>query len=321
MDTIFFDVILFLIGFFILIKGADIMIDGSVKFARLFKISEWLIGVVIVGIGTSLPELAISLNAALEQTTVGIGAIIGSNIFNMLVILGFSALVSPIIFKKAWISIDLPINIVSVIILISIVIIPTIFSSFYNITRFDSFILLSIFTVWMIFMVRRQDNDVVDSHKEIDDTVAWPISLVLIIIGLVGVIAGGEWVVDGAISVAEIAGVSKGLMGLTIVAIGTSVPEIAVSFRAIIKRRNSIAVGNIIGSNIFDMLGIIGFSALVAPLVIPSFLLVDLTFLLIASVAIYIFVIIRKDRFISRLQGLTLILFYFFYLIWIIIRG
>lgn len=312
---------LFLVGFFILIKGADIMITGSVRFARLFGMSEWLIGVVIVGIGTSLPELAISINAALEQTTVGIGTIIGSNIFNMLVILGFAAIVTPTVFKKTWIKYDLPINIISVAILIIIIVLPSISSSFYNITRFDSLIFLSLFVFWMIFMIRRKDDVAIDSHNEIDDVVAWPISLFLIIIGLIGVIVGGEWVVNGAINVAEMAGVSKGLIGLTIVAIGTSIPEITVSFRAIIKKRSGIAIGNIIGSNIFDILGILGISALFMPLVIPSFILVDLIFLLLTSIILYLFVSIGGKRTVSRIEGLILVLFYFLYLIWIIIRG
>lgn len=321
MNLIIIDIILFFIGFFVLIKGADLMIGGSVKLARFIGMSEWLIGVVIVGIGTSLPELAISLNSAIEQSTVGIGTIIGSNIFNMLIILGFAAFISPIILKPAWVKWDIPINILSTLTLIVIVLMPSVFSSVYTITRFDSLILLVLFVLWMFFMVHRKDDVIAESHEESDDKTAWPLSILLITLGLIGVVLGGEWVVNGAISVAEMAGVSKGLLGLTIVAIGTSIPEITVTFRALIKRRNGIAIGNIIGSNVFDILLILGLSALISPLLIPSFLVIDIFFLLFTATTLYVFIITNKNNTISRLQGLLLILFYFAYLIWVIIRG
>lgn len=314
-------IFLFIIGFFVLIKGADLVIKGATSFARFLRVSEWLIGVVIVGIGTSIPELSINVTAALEGTSIGVGTILGSNIFNMLGIMGILAFTSPIVMRSEWVRRDFPINI-GIIVLAGIVLFFPVFGGDYmGITRLEAVLLIVVFLVWMRFMARRKDDDVVQPHYEKSDEATWYISTLLIIVGLIGVFFGSNWVVSGAESIARLAGISEQLIALTVVALGTSVPEIAVSLRALMKGNTSIAVGNVLGSNIFDLIGIFGITGIIAAIPAPSEFVFDYLFLLITASVLVLFIFVGKRLSISRGQGLFLLLSYATYLLLIIMRG
>jgi len=319
MTSIIISIVLFVTGFFILIKGADFVIRGSVSIARFLHLSEWLIAVVIVGIGTSIPELSINITAALEGNSIGIGTILGSNIFNIFCILGILSLATPVVLKKSWTNYDLPLNIIIIAFTGAVLFLP-LTGVFDGIARGEAVLLFLLFLAWIVFMVKRKDDADAVQHQESSDTTAWYIALILIAVGLVGVFFGSEWIVHGAENLARLAGVSEVLIGLSIISIGTSIPEVTISLRAIIKKNTNIAVGNIIGSNIFDLLGILGIAGLIAPIAISTHLFFDFIFLFAGSIILYIYVR-RGTQTLSRKEGLTLVLFYLIYLILIGIRG
>lgn len=314
-------VLLFALGFFILIKGADFIIKGATTVARFLGVSQWLIGVVIVGIGTSLPELAINIQGAFDGNTIGVGTIIGSNLFNMLAILGVMAFATPLVFRESWIRIDMPINIFVIILSGLVLFFPVFGGTFFGITTAEAVLLFVVFIIWIYFMAKRKDDDIVQPHSEHADTAAWYISALLIIVGIGGVFLGSEWIVGGAERIALFAGISEGLISLTIVALGTSVPEIAVSLRALMKRNTTLAVGNVIGSNIFDLIGIFGITGIITAIPVSKELSFDYTYLLVASSLLFILMFLGKKKAISRGQGLFLFLTYVVYLLIIIIRG
>ena len=314
-------VFLFALGFFILIKGADFVIRGATSIARYLGVSEWLVGVVIVGIGTSLPELAINITSAWQGTSVGVGTILGSNIFNMLGIMGIIAFVSPITLRPEWIKIDLPINIGVIVASGAMLFLSVTGSDFMGVTRLEALALFVLFIIWMRFMARRKDDDVIQPHYEQSDTAAWYISALLIVAGLIGVFIGSGWIIDGAEKIARYAGISESLISLTIVALGTSVPEIAVSLRAIVKKNASIAVGNILGSNIFDLLGIFGIAGIIVPIEVLDIFVFDYLYLLVTATLIFTFMFIGKLYTVSRTQGLFLFLLYLAYILIITLRG
>ena len=208
--------ILFALGFFILIQGANILIRGASSIARIFKLSPWFIGVVIVGIGTSIPEFSINVASVFNGNTVGLATIIGSNIFNTLFILGISALIAPLVFKREWIISDLPINIGAVIVAALVILVPVFGeTALHGITRLEGALLVVLLLAWITFMLRRKSM----AHEGIDpDIFSWVVSLAFIAVGLIGVFIGGRWVVDGAGTIATLLGVSPALVGFTAVA-------------------------------------------------------------------------------------------------------
>jgi len=324
-------IILFFLGFLFLIKGADILINASSAVAKQFKISPWIIGLTVVGIGTSLPELVVALMANLKEASgVSFGVVIGSNIFNLLLILGLAAIINPIIFKKEWVYHDLPINF-SVILVVILLIIFNIggADNFLGISRLAGALLLLLFFAWFYFLIKRKK----DYHYE--ETVSsrvysWPKAFSMIVLGITGTIIGGEWVVNGSIFFAEILDLPKSIIGLTIISIGSSLPELFITIIAALKKQAGLAVGNIIGSNIFDFLAIIGIVALVKPMAFSSNLKIDLLIALFASFLILFFTFIGKHPFwekifgkkyiLNRWQGVVMILFYIFYLYSLILR-
>lgn len=310
---------LFFIGFYILIKGAKTLVNGAVSVVRIFNISNWFIGVVIVGIGTSIPELSVNIASVFNGNTIGLGAIIGSNTFNILFILGISAVFYPIAMKREWVMKDFILNIAAVLVAAIVIIFPLFGDNgFLGVTRQESVFLLALFIGWIWYMFRRNHNEEKNADYKIFSAFA---SFVMVVVGIVGVFVGGRWVVGGAETIAKLFNASPSLIGLTIVAIGTSLPELTVSVVALIKRKTGIAVGNIVGSNIFDFLGIIGMTALLRPVATFPSVQFDIFAALGSAFLLFALTFIGRKYILSRLEGLIFITGYILYLIFIIWRG
>lgn len=307
--------VLFIVGFVILITSARLLVKGAISIARILKISTWVIGIAIVGIGTSIPELAISISSTFAGNNVGLGAIIGGNTFNLLMILGLIAFFSPVYIRREWYK-DIFINIGAVLVSVIVILYPIFGSDFVGITKVEGGVLLALFFAWFIFMLKR---DVVE-----DDGVDYQIftsfaSSLMIVVGILGVFVGGRWVVSGAETIAFFFSVPPAIIGLTIVGIGTSLPELVVSLAALIKGQKGIAVGNIIGSNVFGFLGILGITGLVKPLLVLESIQSDAFIAVIVAVVVATLILfVGKRGVLSRVEGLCLILAYIAYLFFIL---
>lgn len=304
-------IFLFLVGFYILIKGANWLVGGASSLAVRLGVSNFVIGLVIVGIGTSIPEFATFFVGHLSgENEIALGTIIGSNTFNILFILGLSSLVVPLVFKPNWVKRDLLWNIIAVSVPLVLII-----SSDWLLTRWSGLFMLVLFAWWMIAVIKKP-NEEASGEKSLQ-VIALSVSAGLILAGLLGVILGGKWVVDGAVEIAKLAGVSERLIGLTIIGIGTSLPELSVTFMAALRRQPGIAIGNIIGSNIFDFLMILGVGAMFKPILFPLDIGVDMVITLLSAAALYGFMYIGERFILKRWQGLLLVIFYILYLAYI----
>lgn len=320
--------ILFVIGFIILIKGADLLVEGASSIGRRFRISDIVIGLTIVSFGTSLPELFVNLFASFSGSSqLALGNIFGSNIANILLILGIAAVICPLPITRNTYFSEIPFSLVATL-LVGFLANATLFEGFGStqptvlfLSRFDGFVLLFFFSLFMgyIYIVARQKKSI----HELEVVIEAPIkkSILLIVIGMFGLFFGGVWVVDGAIQIAHEFGISESLIGLTIVAIGTSLPELVTSVIAALRKNTDIAVGNAIGSNIFNLLWILGLSAVIKPLEFSVINNVDVMMIIFASTLLIIAVIIGRKPIISRWEGGYFIAAYVLYMIFLIYRG
>lgn len=311
----FLNLILFFVGFYILIKGANFLVDGASSFARKLNIPSLVIGLVIVGIGTSIPEFATTFIANLtDKPEIGIGTIIGSNIFNMLFILGVSSLFFPLALKQYWVDRDLIWNIMAIAIASFFIV-----SDGGTISRLEGLFLLIVFGIWLYLVIKKHKDE--KEEQAVWKTTTWPLAMVMIIAGFIGVILGGKWVVDGATIIARELHMSESFIGLTIVGIGTSLPELIVSFVAAYKKQIGIAFGNIIGSNIFDFLMILGVSALTKPIIVAPQFITDTIIVLLSAAFLYSSMFVREQYILKRWQGLAMIFLYILYFVYLIGRG
>lgn len=298
-----------LIGFLMLIKGADYFVEGTSSIAKRFHIPEMIIGLTIVAMGTSLPELSVSFISALNgQSDMSIANAIGSNIFNVLMILGVSAFIKTLPIKQS--------SIKDIFILISATTLLLILSYFgLSLVWFDGLIMLCLFAYFIRKMIKEsKDNN--------DNENSTPLSIirtiVYIVCGAIGIIYGGNLVVSGASTIAQAFGMSDNLIGLTVVALGTSLPEFVTSVMATKKGKLDIAIGNVIGSNIFNILFVLGLSSLFNVLTVSVVTLIDIFFsLFITSVLLYV---VCKFKKINKLNGIIFIILYISYMIFTIIR-
>ncbi len=310
------------IGFLLLIKGADYLIEGAVAIAKRFGLSELLIGLTIVAFGTSAPELAVSFQAALKGSGIALGNVLGSNIANIALILGAAALISPLKVSNSTMYYEIPF-----IIIISAASGAMFFGRNFTLGRSDGIVLLAFFVIFMmyIFSMARQDRagSQAVQIQEKKDTISFGRDIkwawIATIGGLVAVIIGGDLVVDAGSHIARSFGVSDMLIGVTIVAIGTSLPELVTSITAGRKGRNDLAVGNVIGSNIFNTLFILGASALASPLKADRPFMMDIAFNVGLSIALPL--LIMKRRVLSKFSGLLLVALYTVYLLLNTIAG
>ncbi len=314
--------ILFFAGFFILIKGADLLVDGSASIAKKLKISSIVIGLTIVAFGTSAPEFVVNIFASINgNTEIAIGNILGSNIANILLILGISAIVFPLVTKKNTVWKEIPLSLLAAILLG--VMANDIFIDgdlFSGLTRIDGIVFLAFFIIFLYYTFGI--SKVTGEADEIDiKKLSSGKSTIYIIAGFLGLVLGGKWIVDGAVSIAQFFNVSQSLIGLTIVAVGTSLPELATSVIAARKKQADIAIGNVVGSNIFNIFWILGFSALIRPLPFLASSNLDIIITILASAILFIIMFVGKKHIIERWQGFIMILIYFSYIAFLIIKG
>ena len=307
-------ILLILVGLVLLIKGADLLVDGSSAIAKKLRISEIVIGLTIVSIGTSMPELFVSTTSAIQGAAdISIGNIIGSNICNLLLILGISAVIHPVEFQKQtkWIENPMSIILTAIFLIIS--------NTNQEVGRIEGIILILLFIgflVYTIIMGRKSQDEVIleISLEEVKKINVFK-SIMLIILGIVALKIGGDLVVENAKLVATALNVSEKVIGLTIVAIGTSLPELVTSVTAAIKGDSDIAIGNIIGSNIFNMLLIIGVTSIIQPIPYNVTYNSQMIILFVGMSLMLIFPFIKPKDQLSRKNGLILVLLYIFYML------
>lgn len=308
------------IGATLVLVGADKLTDGAVGMASRFGISEMVVGLTIVAFGTSLPEFIVSLLACISNdvstTALSASNIVGSNLFNTLVIAGASAAISPIVISKATVQKDIPLCLMASVVLSCLALDTFVSSGNTNIlTRGDGIVLLYFFAVFMAYslsLAKQKETRITVSEMS-------PTHIALyFVLGLVALIGGGELFVEGSCGIARSAGVSEAVIGLTLVAGGTSLPELATSIVAARKGQSALAIGNVVGSNIFNIFYILGVCATVKPLVVTGLTIVDFA-ILTASVLLF-WLFSRSSYKLSRPEGWVMILAYALYLGWLIIK-
>ncbi|MDL4841160.1 calcium/sodium antiporter [Aquibacillus rhizosphaerae] len=315
--------ILLVIGFALLIKGADFFVDGASKIARLMNISPLLIGLTVVSFGTSAPEATVSITAAIEGTeSVAFSNVIGSNIFNISLAIGLTAFIFPLKVESTTIRKEIPFTLlttVALFILISDVFFQNHLSN--ALTRSDGIILLLFLLIFLnyIFEVARNNREQVLDKKVATSSKTWGKNIFFTIAGLLAIIFGGNLVVNSSTNIAYAWGMSETLVGLTIIAIGTSLPELATSVTAAVKKQNEIALGNIVGSNIFNVLFVLGSTATITTLTINNKIFFDMAVLIILTITLLVFS--STKRTIGRLEGMTLTIAYVLYIAYVIFRN
>lgn len=312
--------IFLILGFLMLIKGADFFVDGASNLAKAFNVPSILIGLTIVAFGTSAPEVAVSISASLKgNNSIAIGNVLGSNIFNVSFILGISAIFFPLSVQKNTIKKEIPLMLLASISLL-VLGMDTMFDNQKQmlISRSDGFMLLLLFLVFFYYIIEIALNSKNEEsiEKNVLNKNIFKI-LIKVAIGLILIILGGNFVVDNSIIIAKNFGLSETLIGLTIVAIGTSLPELVTSIVASLKKQSDIAVGNVVGSNIFNTFFILGASASINPLYVDKNLSFDIFFNLIISTVLLIFAFRKKD--INRLEGFALLFMYISYMLYLIL--
>ena len=310
---------LFVLGIYLLIKSSDAIVDGASALAKKFGISAMVIGLTVIAFGTSLPELMVNLFASLEGSSeIVFGNILGSNMANILLVLGVSAILGKIVLHVPTVWNQLPFALFAAFILfvLSKSALETGDPSFLYFN--DGLILLSFFAVFLYYIFQKMRDD--KSNFEIDEILYDSNKRIVLklFFGLLGIYFAGQWVVDGAVFIASQLGVGEFLISATIIALGTSLPELAVCVSAVLKKETDLAVGNIIGSNIFNILLVMGIMPLVRPVFVPSFVLFDIALMFFATLLLFIFMFTGSKKELKRNEGIIFIVLYILY-IWYLI--
>ena len=313
------EILLIVLGFVLLIKGADFLVDGASSVAKKFHIPEIVIGLTIVSIGTSMPELFVSTTSALQGSAdMSIGNIIGSNICNLLLILGLSAVISPVKFQKSTRNIEIPMC-------FAITVVFMVLANLGKIISFaDSIILLVLFVGFLgytLYVAKKGQAEAAETEEceQEEQNGSMLKNIFLIVIGIVALKLGGDFTVNNAVVIAQTLGISEKVIGLTILAIGTSLPELVTSVVAAVKGNDDIAIGNIIGSNIFNMLMIIGVTAFITPLAYNVTYNVQLIILLFALILLEVFAFTKPKDNMTRSNGIVYVALYAVYMIMLFI--
>ncbi len=313
------DVAFIVIGFVLLIKGADYLIEGAAALAVRLSVSEIVIGLTVVSFGTSAPELIVNILASLQgRSDITMGNVVGSNIINILLILGVAGIMRPILIEKNTVWREIPFSLLAVIALFISCNDRLFGNGPDSISRGEGLIFLLFFIIFITYSFAISGIDLRD-RQEIK-TLSRIKIIVFMVIGLAGLVGGGKIVVDNAVEVARLLNVSEKVIGLTIVAIGTSLPELFTSAVAAHKGKSDIAIGNIVGSNIFNIFFILAISAIISPVSFAPQLNVDLLILIAASVILFMTMFTGRVRRLDRAEAIFFLVFYFGYLIFLIIR-
>jgi len=311
---------LFIVGFYFLIKGAEWLVEGSSSIAKRFKVSDLMIGLTIVSFGTSAPELIVNLFASFQGSgDLAIGNIVGSNISNVLLILGVSAIIYPLSVRRGTVTKEIPFSLLAAVVLWLMANDSLIDRTATSvISRIDGFILLMFFVIFLYYTFGIAK---VEGNAEEVKQHSTKKSIFMVIAGIVGLGFGGQWIVNGAIVIAQKFGMSESMIGLTIVAVGTSLPELAASAVAAFKHKSDIAIGNVVGSNIFNVFWIMGISSVIRPIQFSSVLNIDIYIMAIVTLILLSFMFIGKRNILQRWQGASLVTAYAAYIIYLVIRG
>lgn len=310
---IILQVVLLIVGFVFLIKGSDFFVDGASSIASILRIPTIIVGLTIVAFGTSAPEAAVSITSSLTgSNALAVSNVIGSNLFNMLMVIGIAALLSELLMEKKVLDKDLPF-LVGITLLFAIFIIVG-----WDITTIEGIILLLILIAYIIYLIRdaRKSSE---SNEVEKPKLTLPKSLIFIIVGLAGIIIGGDLVVDSASAIAMALGMSETLVGLTIVAIGTSLPELVTSITALKKGENQLVIGNVIGSNIFNILFVLGASSAISAIPLDSSMLIDVIFMIAVTILCFIFGK-TQDKY-DKKEGVILVILFIAYMAFAILRN
>ena len=323
MNTFFqsvpFAVVLLIIGFAFLVKGADAFVEGSSSIAKHFQVPSLIIGMTIVAMGTSLPETAVSVTASIAgSNALAVSNAVGSNIFNLMVVIGVCAVLTPVAVQKSSLKIDIPFSIVCALLLL------VLGHDRMMLTRVNGLILIVLFAFFILYMIRSAQHSMNNEDSEFAAEAAdmkvmsVPKSLIFIVIGIAGITLGSDWVVDGAKTIASAFGISENLIGLTIVAFGTSLPELMTSIVAARKNEVDMALGNAVGSNIFNILMVLGIASALSPISFIQENIIDIIILVGFSFIVWLMAW-TKHR-LDKIEGLAMILLYAGYVVYICIR-
>ena len=317
--ALFLDIVFLLGGMALILLGANGLTDGSSSVAKRFGISDLVIGLTIVAFGTSAPELMVSLVSSIKGSAqLAIGNVVGSNIFNILMIVGFTAVVMPIKVQKNTITNEIPLVLLSSLALVACASDIVLDGGVGNVIgRGDGILLLLFFAIFMRYTFSIAKSSGEESGEQIKLMPIWK-SLLFIVLGLAGLIVGGQLFVDGASGIARSLGVSESVIGLTLVAGGTSLPELATSVVAAVKKKPGIAIGNVIGSNLFNIFLVLGASATVSPLPLGNIGISDMLMLVVSSVLFWAAGWFFKDKTITRIEGAIMVALYVGYIWWLI---
>lgn len=303
--------LLLVVGFVLLIKGADFFVDGASSIAAKLKVPSLIIGLTVVSMGTSMPEAAVSISASLSGSNgISLGNVIGSNVFNLLVVVGVSATILSITTDMDILKRDMPVNIAITAVLCGMLIDGTL-------SRFDAVVLLIMFASYMFVLIRSALKNRTEAEEQ--KVMSWAKSLIFAVVGVAAIIGGGQLVVNSATTIAVALGMGETLVGLTIVAVGTSLPELVTSIVAAKKGDSGIAMGNVVGSNIFNILFILGMAGVISPMTADAAFFIDSSVLIVVSVVMLIFAYTNRKT--TRVEGIISTLMYVAYMAYIIMRA
>ena len=314
------NILLLIIGLALVVGGANFLTDGAASIAKRFRLSDLVIGLTVLAFGTSAPELTVSLMAALKGSAdIAIGNVIGSNIFNILAIVGITALIMPLTMSNSTIRIEIPLTILSSAVLFFMANDRLFDMAGENvITRTEGFVLLAFFLIFLFYTFNMSKGE--ESPGQVRQF-ALPLSIIMVIGGLVALVFGGDLFVDNAAMLAGRMGVSESVVAITIVAGGTSLPELVTTLVAAIKKRPGMAIGNIVGSNLFNMLLILGVSSSISPIRIQGITVVDYGIFILSAILLYVFGLFFGDKTIKRFEGSILLSLFICYTVYLLMTA
>jgi len=314
--------LLLIVGFILLIKGADFLVSGASSIARRMHVSDLVIGLTIVAFGTSTPELFVNIFASIKgNTDIAIGNVLGSNIANIFLILGVSSVIYPLTVTKGTVWKEIPFSLLAILVLGILANDRLIDKSSASVlVRADGLVFLSFFIIFLYYSVSIAKR--IEGMEEQVPSKQYGLvkSLLWVILGLIGLTLGGKWIVDGAVHLAMRFGMSQSLVGLTIVAVGTSLPELATSAVAAYRRNAEIAVGNVVGSNIFNIFFVLAVSSIIKPLPLKGTNNIDIGVVILAELLLFMFMFTGKKRLLDRWEGVIFLVIYGSYIGFLVLR-